>query len=115
MTIGFHQLGYLCAIDGGMLSEISLQFCLQLLQCWRPLPPLLVEGSLVEPLSLCRLCALLLPLHCHGGDAKLDQLVGDIVLLHNVDVDPDITTDMMIRSIVQHQHHLLTWVPLVES
>src|ERR1700740_1461204 len=98
-----------------MLSEISLQFGLQLLQCWRPLPPLLVEGSLVEPLSLCRLCTLLLPFHCHGGDAQFNQLVGDRLLPHGVDVDPVLTADMMIRCVVEHQYHLLTWIALVES
>src|ERR1700754_396147 len=98
-----------------MLSEISLQFCLQLLQCWRPLPSSLVEGCLIEPLSLSRLCSLLLPLHCHGSDPQFNQLVGNFLLPHGMDVDPVLTADMMIRRVVEHQHHLLTWIALVQS
>jgi hypothetical protein len=32
-----------------------------------------------------------------------------------MDVDPVLTANMMIRRVVQHQYHLLTWITLVES
>ena len=91
MAINFHQLGHFCAIDVGMLGQISLQFSLQLLQSWCPLPSLLVEGRLVEPLNLFRFCTLHLPLHTHGCDSQFDQLEGDLVLPHDMDIDPVLT------------------------